>query len=157
MLLTLLAFWHRLTNYLATVWDEAKQSMRVALGPAPQNFHLLSDGRVLPSSIPLPTLVLATAYVYDPNTLRISQQNAPPDARYRRLPYIAANFQHPITGEVDISDWLGEIRANPVPDLQPKQVLSLWALSHNRYVHLSDGAQATFTKSDGETDNVVFE
>jgi hypothetical protein len=157
MLLTLLAFWHRLTIYLATVWDAAKQYMRVALGPAPQNFHLLSDGRVLPSSIPLPTSALATAYVYDPHTLRISQNNTPADARYRRLPYIAASYNNQNTGEVDISDWLGEIRASPVPDLHPKQLLMLWSLTHNRYVHLSDGAQATFTKSDGEIDHVVFE
>ncbi len=131
--------------------------LRDALGPSPQQFYLLSDGRVLPTTIRLPPIVTSTAFVYDPLTHRMYQNNTPQDARFRRLPYIAASFNHVSTGEVDISDWLGEIRAHPVPELSVKQLLTLWSFANNRYAPLSEGVQVTVTKNDGETDLVTFD
>jgi hypothetical protein len=158
MWLQLLAFWHTTSIYLASVWDAAKTKARDWLGPAPQNFYLLQDGRVLPSSVPLPSTLTATTHLYDPRTHKMTAvTNTDPDARHRRLNIIAANFSHADTGPVDISDWVGEIRAFPVPELPVRQLLTLWALVHNQYVPLSGGAQVNVTKNDGETDLITLE
>jgi hypothetical protein len=158
MWLQLLAFWHNFMTLTTNVWNEGKQYLRSILGPAPQTYTLLQDGRVLPGVIALPESVRATSYLYVPETHRISAvENADPNARYRRLSYIAASFQHPSVGNVDISDWLGEIRAYPLPELSVKQLLTLWGLTQNMYVPLSGGVQVTITKSDGETDLIAFE
>lgn len=158
MLLQLLAFWHRFTLSWA-LWVEAgKQRIRSWVGAAPIQYALLQDGRVVPASMSLPPVIAATAYLYDPPTHRISSfQNPDLTARYRRLPYLAGVLQHPSIGDIDFSDWLGEIRAHPVPELPPRQILTLWSLVHNRYIPLSDGASVTITKNDGETEFVVFE
>lgn len=157
MLLTLLAFWYQILNYLTFVWNVAKSQLRLALGPAPQNYYLLQEGRVLPTTIRLPHSELNNAYIYDTNTLRLYKNNTPQEMRFRRLPYIAASFNHVSTGLVDISDWLGEIRANPVPELPLKQLLTLWSLTHNQYVPLSNGVQVSITKNDGETELIIFD
>lgn len=83
--------------------------------------------------------------------------NTDPEVRHRRLHVIAANFSHADTGPVDISDWVGEIRAFPVPELPVKQLLTLWSLVHHQYVPLSGGAQVNVTKNDGETDLITLE
>jgi hypothetical protein len=157
MFLSLLAFWHNLTLYLTGVWNAGKQMLRDALGPSPQHYYLLPDCRVLPTTMTLPSVLTSTVFLYNPHTHRIYQNATPQDARYSRLPYIAASFNHVSTGEVDISDWLGEIRAHPVPELPVKQLLTLWSYTHNRYVPLSDGVQVSVTKNDGETDLVTFD
>ena len=158
MWLQLLAFWHNLVILATNVCNEGKQYFRNILGPAPQTYILLQDGRVLPGSIALTRSVRATSYLYVPETHRISAvENADPNARYRRLSDIAASFQHPSVGNVDISDWLGEIRANPVPELSVKQLLTLWGLTQNRFVPLSGGVQVTVTKNDGETELITLE
>ena len=157
MRLSILAFWHNITICLTRVWNVGKQRLRQALGPAPQQFLLLSDGRVLPDTMNLPESIMATVFIYDPLSLRIFQRSTPNTVRFRQLPYIAAGFNHPSTGEVDISDWVGEIRANPVPELSVKQLLTLWSYAHNRYVPLSDGVQVSITKNDGETDLITLD
>jgi len=158
MYLQLLAFWHHLTVYTGIVWNAALAKIRSFVGPAPVNYYLLQDGRVLPNSINLPTELIVTTYEYEPHSNRLSLlSNTDIGARFRRLPTIAMSFNHPSTGEVDISDWLGEIRAHPVPELTVKQLLTLWSLAHHRYVPLSDGVQVSVTKNDGETDLVTLE
>lgn len=158
MYLQLLAFWHQLTVYTGIVWNAALAKIRSFAGPAPMNYYLLQDGRVLPNSINLPTELVVTTYEYTPHSYRLSLlSNTDLGARFRRLPTIAMSFNHPSTGEVDISDWLGEIRAHPVPELSVKQLLTLWSLAHHRYVPLSDGVQVSVTKNDGETDLVILE
>jgi hypothetical protein len=158
MWLQLLAFWHQLTIATAIVWNAALTKIRTAVGPAPVEYYLLEDGRVLPSSIVLPVSTHSSTYLYNPHSHRLSLlSNIDPSARFRRLDTIALSFNHPSTGEVDISDWLGEVRAHPVPDLPVKQLLSLWSLAHHRYVPLSDGVQVSVTKNDGETDLITFE
>jgi hypothetical protein len=158
MWLQLLAFWHQLMVYSTIVWNATLAKIRTAVGPAPVNYVLLEDGRVLPDSIQVPDEVRSSTYLYDSHSHRLSLlSNNDPAARFRRLHVIAASFNHQSTGEVDISDWLGEVRAHPVPDLPVKQLLTLWSLTHHRYVPLSEGVQVSLTKSDGETDLITFE
>ena len=158
MWLQLLAFWHTTSVYLSNVWDVAKTKAREWLGPAPQYFYLLQDGRVLPSSVSLPNSLADSTHMYNPFTHKMTLlTNTDPDVRHRRLHVIAANFSHADTGNVDISDWVGEIRANPVPELPIRQLLTLWSLVHNRYVPFSGGVQVSITKNDGETDLITFD
>jgi hypothetical protein len=159
MLLQLLAFLHRLTIYGQSVWNATKQKIREKIGPQPQAFYLLSDGQVIPSTVNISHTFQANTYVYNPDNYRITLafSETEPNARFRRLPYIAGNIQHEGIGTIDISDWLGELRAHPIPDLHIKQLIVLWSLVHNQYVPFTNGLQVTITKNDGETDCVIFE
>ena len=156
MYLQLLAFWHAVTVWWQATLESAKAHIRTAVGPAPIRYTLLEDGRVLPATIELPMTVRNNAYVYDPATQRLSQ-GATEGVRFRRLPTIALSLTHPSVGTLDLSDWVGDLRAHPVPELSAKQLLTLWSLAQNRYVPLSDGAQVILTKNDGETDLITFE
>lgn len=159
MWIQLLAFWHTVTVYYEALKAQTQQKLREWLGPAPESFYLLVDGRVLPSSYVLPQSVLETSHTFDPRTQRIQPAAAQqePEGRWRRLPFIAGSVSHPSIEPIDFSDWLGDIRANPVPELPVKQILTLWSAVHHRYVPLSGGVQVTVTRSDGETDMITYE
>lgn len=158
MLLQLLAFWHRLTIFMNIVWRKGIAAIRKLIGPAPTNYYLLQDGRVLLDTTLLPQEIAAETYLYNPETQKITTVAAPdPEGRFRRLNYLAASVTHHTIGNIDISEWLGEIRANPVPELNVKQIFLLWAAQHHRYMPLSNGVQFTITKSNGETDVITFE
>lgn len=126
--------------------------MRYKLGPEPQQWYLLSDGQVLPHTTEIPYAVLTSAYIYDPNTRRITQCSvAEPVGRYRPLQYIAMNIQNETSGvAADASDWLGEIRCNPVPPLSIKQVLQLWMYDTQVYVPMDGTTKVTVTTNIGE-------
>lgn len=156
MYLQLLAFWHAVTVWWQAMLESAKAHIRSAVGPAPTRYILLEDGRVLPATIELPAAVRNSAYLYDPATHRLVQ-GATEGVRFRRLSTIALSLSHPTVGTLDLSDWIGDLRAHPVPELSAKQLLTLWSFAQNQYVPLSDGAQVTLTKNDGETDLITFE
>jgi hypothetical protein len=158
MWVQLLAFWHNFTVLTASIWEETKAKARTWLGPAPESFYLLTDGRVIPSSHAIPAEITPATFYYDPRTHRIAgAANREPEGRWRRLPYIAGNIRHRTIADIDISDWLGDIRANPVPDIPIKQLLILWSAVNHQYIPLSDGVQISITKSDGETDLITYE
>ena len=166
MLLTFLAFCGRASVFFKNAWEDAKATARTWLGPAPQNLLLLADGSVIPADTAIPDSIRNTAYLYDIDTQRItvagvapttpesqeSQESQEPQetgGRFRRLPYVAMTANHPIVGNTDISDWLGEIRANPVPNLHAKQILSLWSAVHRVYIPHTGDLRILITKSDG--------
>lgn len=135
MYLKALALYGNLCAYATYYWLIAKQYARDWLGPAPTQYYLLSDGQVLSSSTHLPDTVQQSAHVYDPLTNRITLiQNREPEGRFRPLRYLSMRITNEIVGNIDISEWLGEIRANPVPTLSPKQILNLWSYTHHQYV-----------------------
>ena len=150
MILHLLALWYRLTNAATNVWNAGISYLRTCIGPAPASYYLLNDGRVIPASIALPQSLTSTTYLYNPHTNRLTHlEHLNHDGRHRRLPIIAASFEHESTSLIDISEWIGEIRAHPTPEVNIKQLLTLWSLVHNRYVPLSDGVNISVTKNDG--------
>lgn len=158
MLLTLLAFYERASVFVKNAWEDAKAAARIWLGPAPQNLLLLADGAVIPADISIPDVIRNTAFLYHIETQQITAANAAPtEGRFRRLPYVAMRANHPIVGSTDISDWLGEIRANPVPSLNPKQILLLWSAVHRIYVPFCGGLQVIITKSDGTDDTIHYD
>ena len=152
MMLQALAYYEQLSVLVKDYLSAAASYVRSKLGPEPQSYYLLSDGQVLPITTNLPEHIFEQAYIYDPRTLRITLAfNTTPEGRFKRLPCIALQVTHPDTGTIDMSDWLGEVRANPVPELDLQQLALLWSHVHCRYVPiLSRGSIIKTTNSDGE-------
>jgi hypothetical protein len=154
MLLQLLAYYEHIYEYVSYYWGQAKHYMRYKLGPEPQQWILLRDGQVLPHTTVIPDTVHESAYIYDPNTRRITQYGvAEPVGRYRPLQYIAMNIQHEAY-TADASDWLGEIRCNPVPHLSIKQLLQLWMYDTQVYVPMDGTSKITATTNSGDEEVV---
>jgi hypothetical protein len=157
MLLQLLAYYEHIYEYVSYYWGQAKHYMRHKLGPEPQQWILLRDGQVLPHTTAIPEAILESAYIYDPNTRRITQYGVvEPVGRYRPLQYIAMNIQNETSGIVaDASDWLGEIRCNPVPLLSIKQVLQLWMYDVQVYVPMDGTTKVTAITNSGDEEVVT--
>jgi hypothetical protein len=158
MMLQGLAYYEQLSVLVKDYLSAAASYARKQLGPEPQSYYLLSDGQVLPTTTILPESVFKQAYVYDPHTLRITLASyTTPEGRFKRLPYIALQVCHPDTETIDMSDWLGEVRANPVPELDVKQLVVLWSYVHRQYVPIfSGGATIKSTNGDGEESSVTL-
>ncbi len=151
----LLAFYEQVYVFTKYYSEIGKCYARQWLGPAPQKYLLLADGQVLPSAIQLPSTV--SAHLYDPSTNRItSMSNPSPEGRYKPLQYISMRMESEIVGNIDMSDWLGELRANPVPNLSIKQIMVLWSLTQNTYVPFDGETTVFVTKNNGSEETVTF-
>lgn len=144
-------------NSIYSYWELSKQYLRSWLGPEPMKLYILKDGSVLPSTLLLPTDMEDEAYIFCPNTNQItSLQNPTPEGRFRPLPYIGIQF-NAVSNSVDISDWLGEIRANPIPpNITVEQIVRVWMFVHNRYISLKN-TKAHIVKNDGTEEDFTFE
>lgn len=142
--LELLAIYERISVYIYEHWEYVKQELRVWLGPEPLTYFLLDDGRVLPSTITIPEDYRTTTYQYTPHNKQITLLTEPnPEGRFRPLPYLGI-----VIGTIDISDWLGELRANPVPpNITANQIVQLWSYSSNTF--LPKTGEIKIVKSDG--------
>lgn len=151
-MLQVLAWCERSSVVIQERWEVLKQALRHWLGPEPQQFYLLADGHVLPTTMEIPESLHATTYIFDPHTNHmVLASNPAPEGRFRRLPYVALSVQDEIVGNIDLTEWIGELRANPVPsDMPVKQLLTVWSLVHNRYVPLSGGVRVDVVGADGE-------
>ena len=146
------AWYERASVAVQSAWEYVKQETRTWLGPAPVQLVLLADGRILPSTIELPPAVRETAFLFEAATNRIQKlgPNAVAEGRFRRLPYVSLRVEHPSLGSIDLSDWVGSIRANPVPtSLSIQQLIQLASLSLHRYIPIS-GATVHITNDEGE-------
>ena len=150
MIVSLLIYYEHACVAIKNQYERIKAGLRTLIGPAPQNYYLLSDGRVLPTTIVLPGSVLINTYIYNANTRRISRAiDSNPIGRWRPLHFLGITIVEPTVGSFDISEWLGEMRANPVPrTITPTQLLHLHALSTNTYIPAS--GNATVIHDNGE-------
>jgi hypothetical protein len=151
--LTLLATCNTLYNYYTHSKTVAASWIRGYLGTEPQNWALLQDGRILPSTTVLPPAVQTSAYLYNIQTNQLTKMDGTAPGRYRPLSILALQIQHPDVGSIDISDWVGEIRIFPAREITPRELVELWGASHNRYVPI-EGARATVTRNDGSVETV---
>jgi len=153
MMLEILAWYEQFSTVVRHYWEIAKHSTRQWLGPEPQRWFLLADGRILPSTIALPNSVLATTYEFDPHTNRMHQGNEE-EGRFRPLPYLSLVVEEEDVGNTDLSDWLGELRAKPVPaSMRVEQIITLWSLTNNQYLPTTN-TTVRYTTTDG-TESVV--
>jgi len=147
----LLATYTQIMDIVEAYWMYVKHELRSWLGPEPLTYWLLEDGRVLPSTITLPDEYKSTTHVYNPTTKQITLLTEPnPEGRFRPLPFLGMTF-----GELDLSDWIGEIRTNPViPNISPKQILQLWSYTHNTF--LPKHGTICVIQSDGTEEKVEY-
>ena len=148
MWLQCLAFYEHASVFLTRCTTAVKSHFRSWLGPEPQDYHLLSDGSVLPTSIPLPSSVTATAFRYDCTAYRLSPVTVA-EGRFRPVPVVSLRVERDDVGSIDISEWIGELRQRGMVEAPNiKQLLQLYALVSNTFVPLS-GATVHLTRSDG--------
>ena len=112
----------RITNYCSSLADTCKTYLRTWLGPAPCSYQLLSDGRVF-SSLPLPSSLLETAYIYSPDSVLLQQSNS--TARAKRLTWVAVEVEG-----VDLSDWILSLRWSGTTEPPLTSLVTLWSLIH---------------------------
>ena len=134
---------------------ETASWLRRTLGPEPQNWVLLQDGRIVSSTVTLPTHVHEAAYLFDINANQLTKMDAAVPGRHRPLSILALQIQHTDVGSIDISDWIGELRIFPQRDITPRQLVELWGISQNRYVPIED-ARAVVTRDDGTVETVAL-
>ena len=152
MELEIAAFYQRTSVWLAGLWESTKTILRSILGPEPERLYLFADGRITPVRFDLPEALLSTTHVFDPHTNRITlASEQEPEGRFRRLPLIGLRIEHPTIEPVDLSDWIGEIRANPIPTLTTKQLIQIASYTQQRYLPTGGGAIAHVVGEDGET------
>jgi len=133
-MLEFIAWYERASQWIYQGVEYVKQETRALLGPGPTQHILLADGRILPATVSIPAAVQETAYLYDEQTNRISSMGPAPEGRFRRLPFVSLRVEHPVFGTTDLTEWIGAIRANPVPVLPIQQILHLASLNLGRYI-----------------------
>lgn len=144
----ILAMAEQILTQVAPYWEYAKQEARNWLGPAPIRFFLMPDGRVLPSSIVLPDDAKEGVFVYDPFSKRITKLLGTEEGRFKQLPYLGIVLKMQ-RDEIDISEWVGDIRAFPIPEcITAKQILTLWSSTQHKYISFVN-ANISIVKSDG--------
>lgn len=158
MWLLFLAYLERTLTWVHAKTDQAKQKLREWLGPTPQNFLLLSDGRVLPAYIQIPEEDHVTTYVYEATTNRMTLLSQPtPPGRFRQLPIIACSLEK-AGHSYDLSEWFSEVRANPVPPtVSLKQYVQLWSFLTGSYAPISGHVTVTSTSNMGEVTTTVWQ
>jgi len=125
-----------------------KEQIRRALGPPPVFWYLLPDGRVTRPCIALPTDIHAQTYRYEPKMERLTRMGVI-NFRYKPLGYLSMKIESETVGSLDISDWVGDLRANHT-DPPPLQIIQLWSLVHEKYVPIRN-ITISWTDSAGET------
>ena len=126
----------RITNYCSSIYEISLNKVRTWLGPLPQSYYVLTDGRVVPSIMTLPSSLLGTYYEYKTGESIIRQSFS--TARLRRISYIAVEVE----GN-DLSDWIQSLRwvGSAEPSLQ--SLVTLWGLIHQRVFELGTTIHAT--------------
>ena len=117
----------RITTYCSSLSEVCKTYLRSWLGPAPSAYQLLFDGRVVPSTVPLPLALLNTSYKYSPDSVILQQPNS--IVRPRRTSWVALD----IDGE-DLSEWIQSIRWVGVEEPSLISLITLWSIIHQRIV-----------------------
>lgn len=154
-ILSLLAAYNTLTVFLAQKQTIAASWLRGMLGPEPQHWILLQDGRITPAILPLPARIQESAYIYNIQTNHLTKMDGAVPGRHRPLSILALQIQHTDVGSIDISDWVGELRMFPQRDIPPRQLVELWGISQNRYVPIED-AHVVVTRNDGTVETVAL-
>jgi len=151
MIFYILALWARASEYINSAASQVAQRLRDWLGQSPMYYYICDDGQIIPTTTNVPQEVRRHMYVYDPHTHRITQADNPnPTGRFRPLAILSMRIENPIVGNIDICDWLGNVRANPVPNLRFQQILALWSCVHNVYIPHNVQTNVYLVRSNGD-------
>jgi hypothetical protein len=154
-MLQALAMYERyVTNVFLPTWEIIKQTIRDWVGPEPLTYYLLTNGHILPSCMKLSDELQSDTFLYNPIRKQITKaNNRTPEGRFRPLPFIGI-YVTKTTETIDITEWLGEIRANPIPtDISPQQIILLWCYAKNTYFDLKNCKIHT-VRTDGTEEDI---
>lgn len=119
--------------------------MRAALGPEPERVILLGNGDIVRSSFR--GADLSGAFVYDPALSQIRPLADVP-GRKRPAPFVAMTV-HSGTDVIDLTEWIGEVRAAPLPfPLTAPLLVDLW--SHSYQTYIPSNATIRYTTREGD-------
>jgi len=125
-----LIWYGRISLWCSSLTESFKQSIRQWVGPAPCSYHLLPDGRVLPSTIALPVSLQSTSYTYTPDSTILTTPLCD-EIRSQRFSWIAVEIEEE-TGRTDISDWIQSLRWKGRIQPSLHGVLLLWSFLNQR-------------------------
>jgi len=117
--------YERITSYCSFLSKTCKTYLRSWLGPAPCSYRLLSDGRVIPSTVSLPLSLLETAYTYSLDSAVLQQSNV--TTRAKRLSWVAVELEG-----TDLSDWIQSLRWSGTTEPSLPTLVTLWSLIHQQ-------------------------
>jgi len=152
MLVQLLVYYNYVHERTVHYTFVAKQILRRWLGPEIPNFYVLENGDTVPTTAEIPTDVLETAYFYDVESQRLTKTGTT-EGRYRPVPLLGLVVRNPAIGMIDLTDWVGNIRMNPVAPISAKTLVGLWSAINNRYIP-TQGTLLEVTDSNGDTSTV---
>jgi hypothetical protein len=144
-------------DFVQSQVQNAASALRTWLGPEPQNYYLLADGRIIPTTVTLPRDILESAFLFNYKKNRFTAAaETLTEGRFKpAVPYLSVVIKQPLTADIDLSEWVGELRANPVPENLPlKQLVTLWSLTNSQYVPLSYTLAIIDANGDYETQTV---
>lgn len=141
--------------------EKAKSALRDWLGPEPEDYYLLEDGRVIPTSVFLPLNVANKALYYNTRDNQITNQpyHIATEGRFKpAVPYLSMTLQQPGEPDIDMSEWIGDMRANPVPEsLNLQQLVTLWSMVNHKYVPLSYTLALIDSNGENKSEVVSYE
>ena len=120
-----LIWYGRITDYCSSLSETCKTHLRTWLGPAPQSYRLLADGRVVAATITLPPALLEISYEYDPESFILQQPQS--TARSKRLSWIAVDIDG-----TDLSDWVQSVRWVGTSEPPLSSLITLWSSIHHQ-------------------------
>ena len=137
----------RITNYCSSIYEISLNKVRAWVGPLPQSYHVLTDGRVVPSTLILPSSLLGTHYEYIPEEHVLRQSLS--TARSRRISYIAVEVEG-----YDLSDWIQDLRWVGSAEPSLHSLVTLWGLIHQRV--FAYGSIVHATKNTAEEVTMIY-
>lgn len=140
---------HECATFYAAV---TTQQLRRWLGPEVPNYYVLENGDTVSTTAQIPVSVLQNAYVYDSETHRLTRIGTT-EGRHRPAPILGLVVRNPLIGAVDLTDWVGELRMNPVAPVNPLMLVRLWSAAHNRYIP-THNTLLEVTDTNGEISNI---
>jgi len=115
----------RITHYCSSLSETCKTYLRSWLGPAPSSYYLLSDGRVIPSTVTIPPSI--EYYIYSPESNILKQPAS--NIRIKRFSWVALE----VDGN-DLSDWIQSLRWAGTDEPSLLSLITLWATINQRVI-----------------------
>ena len=114
------------------------------LFPEAPNYYILYNGDVIPANVKGAEKYLSSSYLFDTDTQRITAANAPtPAGRFKGIGVLGLSILRKDEPPIDISEWVGNIRANPPITLTARQLVVLWSKIHKVYIPKKTNLEVT--------------
>lgn len=134
MYLYLLSVYGSLYNYSQSYKRLLFSKIRHYIGPEPSNYYIMPCSRIVSASMNISEQDKSTAILFNTENKTLLSLQKYCD-KPQRPKYISILISHPsFADDIDISDWIGDIRANHDISLSLKQFVELWSFDNNQYI-----------------------